>query len=168
MERDREVKKANGVLPYFYHLPTQTRYNNITFKHEKICGDIYVNCQPIIEYWEYQEQSDFIEFKIKPDRQSVMAGKIILWEIDRATMLQARIIGKIQKYYEFAQANQRRFTVAFATTPRRAKSIAKQFAAYRNGFVWFTAVDVTQLAQNPEGNVFQTLDNRLLNIHQLI
>jgi hypothetical protein len=168
MERDREVKKADSVLPHFYHLPSQTRYNNITFKHEQMCGDIYVNCQSIIDYWEYREQEDFLEFKIKPDRQSVMAGKIILWEIDRATMIKSQIIKKLEKYFQFAAANQRQFTLAFATTTRRAKSIAKEFGPYRNGYVWFTAVDVTQLAASPEGNVFQTLDNRLLNIHQLI
>src|ERR1043165_3376568 len=95
MERDGLVKKADGITPYFFHLPYQTRYNNITYKHEKIGGDIYVYCQELIEYWDYLQQPDFLEYKLKPDRQSVIAGKIIMWELDRATMTKAKIIQKI-------------------------------------------------------------------------
>jgi hypothetical protein len=168
MEKERLVKKADGIKPYFYHLPHQTRYNNITYKHEKIGGDIYVYCQELIEYWEYKEQADFKEYKLKPDRQSVMAGKIIMWELDRATMTQAKIIQKIEKYIRFAVETGKQFNVAFATTPRRAKSIAESFARYRNPDVWFTAVDVSELIQNPLSEVFLTLNNRRLFIHQLV
>lgn len=167
MEKDGLLKKADSITPYFYHLPAQKRYNNINYKHEKIAGDIYVNCRNIIDYWSYSEQSDFLEYKLKPDRQSIMAGKIIMWEIDRATMTKAKIIQKIEKYLGFARNNQKRFTVTFATTPRRAKSIAGLFEPYRNGFVWFTAVDVIELIQNPLGEVFLTLDNRRTSMHQL-
>jgi hypothetical protein len=168
MEKDGLVKKADNISPYFYHLPYQTRYNNITYKHEKIGGDIYVYCQKIIEYWDYSEQPDFLKYKLKPDRQSVMAGKIIMWELDRATMIKARIIQKIEKYLKFAQDNRRQFTVTFATTPRRAKSITEEFDQYRNSYVWFMAVDVTELIANPLGQVFLTLNNRRVSIQQLI
>lgn len=168
MERDGLLKKADAISPHFYHLPYQTRYNNITYKHEKIGGDIYVYCQNIIEYWDYLERPDFLEYKLKPDRQSVMAGKIIMWELDRATMTKAKIIQKIEKYLQFAQDNERKFNVAFATTPRRAKSIAEEFSCYANGNVWFTAVDVSELIQNQLGEVFLTLNNRRVSIYQLM
>ena len=97
-----------------------------------------------------------------------MAGKIIMWELDRATMIKARIIQKIEKYLKFAQDNRRQFTVTFATTPRRAKSITEEFDQYRNSYVWFMAVDVTELIANPLGQVFLTLNNRRVSIQQLI
>jgi Replication-relaxation len=168
MEKDGLVKRADRITPYFFHLLHQKRYNNINYQHEKICGDIYVYCQELIEYWEYSEQPDFLEYKLKPDRQSIMGGKIIIWEIDRATMTRGKIIQKIEKYIQFAQDNNRQFNVAFATTPRRAKSIAGLFDAYRNSHVWFTAVSISELIQNPRSEVFLTLGNRRISLHQLM
>lgn len=168
MEKGGLVKKADKIIPHTYHLPYQKKFGKQNQEHEKIGGDIYVYCQDIIQYWDYKEQVDFLEYRLKPDRASIMAGKIIMWELDRATMTKGKIIQKIEKYLKFAQDNKRQFTVIFATTPRRAKSIAGEFEAYRNGYVWFAAVDVTEFLANPHAEILLTINSRRVSIHQLI
>lgn len=168
MEQDGLVKKAPEVVPNFYHLPTVKAYNIFNSKHEKIAGDIYVYLQELIEFWDWKEYQDFTRFKLKPDRSSVIKGKVLFWEIDRSTMVKKRIIEKIEKYLSYARANNRKFNVVFVASKRRAASIAQEFGSYRNPFVWFAAVDVDQLLQNPLGNIFQTLDNRVLSIEELM
>jgi hypothetical protein len=169
MEQGGQVKKAPEVVPNFYHSPKVKRaYHNQNYKHEKIAGDIYVYLQELIEFWDWKDYRDFTRFKLKPDRSSIIEGKVIFWEIDRSTMKKLLIIEKIEKYLSYARANNRKFSVVFAAPKRRAASIAKEFASYRNPFVWFAAVDVHQLLQTPLGNIFQTIDGRMLSIKELM
>ncbi|HKS28733.1 MAG TPA: replication-relaxation family protein [Pyrinomonadaceae bacterium] len=169
MEESGLVKKAPEVIPNVYH-STQVKkaYNIFNFKHEKIAGDIYVYLQELIEFWDWKEYPDFTRFKLKPDRSSVIQGKVIFWEIDRSTMTKARIIEKIEKYLSYARGNNRKFNVIFAASKRRAASIAKEFASYRNPFVWFAAVEIDQLLNNPHEKIFQTIDDKVLSIEELM
>jgi hypothetical protein len=154
MVEDGLVKKADGLSPHFYHLPSVKAYGLQSFKHEKICGDIYVSCQTIIDYWDYRDAEDFTKHGLKPDRATIIGGKIVFWEIDRSTMVKSRIIEKIEKYILFANEEGRQFSVVFACSKRRAASILKDLKGFINPSVHFYVTDFKELTVNPYGRIF--------------
>lgn len=160
MEKDELVKKTPDpkVSPAFYHLSTFPKaYNKHNCEHEKIAGDIYVNLQAFINYWDYHETKDFTQLKLKPDRQSVIGGQVIMWEIDKATEIRAEIIEKVRKYIRYAEKYQQDYFVVFACPKGRVKSLLEVLKDFRHGLVWFFLVDYEELLINPTGNIFTSI-----------
>jgi hypothetical protein len=158
MVGDGLLKRADGITPPFYHLKSHPKaYNIFNFKHEKIAADIYVYLQPFINYWDFKDQPDFLSAGLKPDRQSVINGLPVMWEIDRSTMVRSKIIDKVEKYIRFANKYNREFRVVFACSGRRAKSLVKVLTPYRHHLVWFYTVDYKELITNPTGEIFNSI-----------
>jgi hypothetical protein len=151
------LKKAE-LMPPFYHLKSHSKaYNIFNYKHEKIAADIYVNLQPFINYWDYKDQPDFLSAGLKPDRQTVVSGLAVVWEIDRSTMIRGKIVQKVEKYIRFANKHNREFRVVFACSDRRAKSLIQVLTPYRHHLVWFYTVDYKELINNPTGAIFNSI-----------
>jgi len=152
---ERLLKRADGVLPYFYHLRSHVKaYNEQNYKHEKICGDIYIALQKYIKYWDSKYYDDFLSSGLRYDRQSIISGKIIFWEIDRATETHAKIIRKIEKYLEISRTLGKRFIVVFACPRRRARMLLTEFQGFKNSSVHFYAVDYKALCTDPTAEIF--------------
>ena len=144
MVDSEELKRADGISPYFYHLKSHKKaYNIFNYKHEKIGADIYVCLQEYIKYWSRAVTPDFISVKLKPDITSAFT-MVVLWELDRSTMTQKKIADKILKYIRYAKKYNRKFNVIFACPKRRANTLLKLFGKYRNPNVWFFTVDYNE------------------------
>lgn len=157
MERDGLLKKADSITPHFYHLSSfKKAYNIFNYQHEKIAGDIYVSLREFLQYWDAKEQPDFLSVGLKPDRLSVINSVAIFWEIDRSTMVRAKITEKIEKYLRYARKNNRQFIVVLACSDRRAKSLLAHLKEFKNRQVWFYTVDYRELIKNPAGQIFNS------------
>lgn len=157
MENEGLLKRADGVTPYFYHLKSHKKaYNIFNYKHEKICADIYVHLQDHLDAWYTEYDPDFDSVGLRPDRQSICGGFVVMWEIDRSTMTQSKIIKKLEKYRQYANRFNREFIVVFACSDRRAKSLIPRFKDFKNRKVWFFTVNYKDLLNNPTGAIFNS------------
>jgi protein involved in plasmid replication-relaxation len=155
MEAEGLLKRADSITPHFYHLKSHPKaYNIFNYKHEKICGDIYLSLINYLDYWEAKTYEDLERVGLRPDRQSRINNKPIFWEIDRSTMTKAKIIEKLKKYIRLGKSNQREFSVVIASTPRRAKSLLNELYEFKNPYAWFYTVDYKELMENPTGQIF--------------
>jgi hypothetical protein len=154
MEKDGLLKKADGIMPHFYHLKSHKKaYNIFNYKHEKICADIYVALRP--EFSDAKHYEDFERVGLKYDRQSVINGKVVFWEIDRSTMTGAKIRAKVERYIRLGKTAGQIFSVVFACSDRRAKSLINILSEFKNSKVFYT-VDIKELINNPTGKVFNS------------
>jgi superfamily II DNA or RNA helicase len=119
-----------------------------------------------ISYWDYREYQDFLSFSLKPDRASIMSGQRIFWEIDRSTMIRAKIIQKIEKYLKYARHFNREFVLVFACSDRRAKSLVREFSGFINKNVLLYTVDYKQLLNNPTGEIFNSATGKQVALLQ--
>lgn len=157
MVSDGLLKRADGVIPHFYHLKSHKKaYNIFNYQHEKIIGDIYVALSDLIKYWSRIYYEDFLSVGLKPDVSTNISDLIIFWEIDRSTMTISKIIGKLKKYVKLAKRDGRSFTVVFACSNRRAKSILNNLQGFKNPLVRFYTVDYKELISNPTGQIFNS------------
>jgi hypothetical protein len=162
-----ELKRADGIEPYFYHLKAHKKaYNIFNFKHEKICGDIYVCLNQYLKYWDATDQPDFRSVRLKPDRASIIDTQIIFWEIDRSTMVHSKIIEKIEKYVKLAKRDRRSFTVVFVCSSRRAKTLLQELQEFKNSYVRFFTVDLKELVNNPTAQIFNSPTGERLTLVQ--
>lgn len=168
MVDDGLLKKAEGLIPHFYHLPHIKAYSIQSYKHEKICGDIYLAYQDILEGWNYEESDDFIQAGVLPDRASCLSnGHVVFWEIDRSTMTRGRVLDKLQRYIHYARMNEHEFSVVFACPKRRAFSLLPHFKEYINPRVKFYVADCAALLSDPMGKVFHNPWNKPFSILEL-
>lgn len=161
MEGENLLKRADQIQPHFYHLKSHRKaYNIFNYKHEKICADIYCTLQPYLNYWNCEPEPGFEEVGLKCDRASIVNKEIVFWEIDRSTMTTGKVKDKVARYLKLAKGQTLTFSVVFACSNRRAKSLINVFSEFKNSRVFFYTVDIKELLNNPTDKIFNspTLD----------
>lgn len=112
--------------PIFYHLPETKAPTLQGFQHELAAANIYVAYQTTgkLEQWHAEPHEEYLSIGLKPDRASVIGGRIVFWEVDRGTEVLAVIRAKVERYIQLSRLHpERRFYVAFSAPKGRAKSI---------------------------------------------
>lgn len=163
MEKDGLVKKTKLIqnAPIFYSLPKIKALNLHNFRHEYFCADIYVAYETtgLLEDWgkpeHYPDYNEYVKLGVKPDRLSVINGKIIFWEIDRGTEILKKIRIKAEKYLALSKRHpEHKFFVIFSASPGRAKSILlgvlKDFRTWK---VWFYCASQERISADPLGEI---------------
>ena len=112
--------------PQYFHLPEVIGLKNTSHIHERACADLYVSlhltCNP--PFWDATPAEEYLALGLKPDRSSIVEGRIIFWEVDKGTETHAVIRGKFEKYVELsANHPDRRFYVVFTGSKGRVKEI---------------------------------------------
>lgn len=112
--------------PTFFHVPGVTAPNVFSWQHELICANIYTTyfISGKLTAWGWEDKANFVQHGLKPDRRSIIDGKVIFWEADRGTETLSKIKEKVEKYITYSKANpSQRFHVIFATEPGRVQTL---------------------------------------------
>ncbi len=150
-----KVKKIHQNAPLFFHLPDVKAPSLHSFQHEKECADIYVAYYELIQAWYWQAHEEYLRIGLKPDRSSIIDGKLIFWEIDRGTEVLAIIRDKVEKYIKLSTMHpDQRFHVIFTASRGRAKSILLDVLLDIRSKVWFYVGDHSRVIATPLEPVF--------------
>jgi hypothetical protein len=157
------VKKTKLIqnAPIFYSLPKIKALNLHNYRHEFLCGEIYVAYETtgLLQDWgkpeHYPDYHEYVKLGVKPDRLSIINRKIIFWEIDRGTEVLQKIRTKVEKYLALARRHPgQKFYVVFTATPGRARSILFEvLGGVRNWQVWFYCASQERIGNDPLGAV---------------
>jgi hypothetical protein len=163
MVEDKLLKKTKLIqnAPVFYSLPKIKALNLHNFRHEFLCGEIYVAYETsgLLQDWgkpeHYPDYNEYIKLGVKPDRLSVINRQIIFWEIDRGTEILQKIRDKVDKYLLLSRNHPgQKFSVIITASPGRAKSILFEvLGEIKKRDVWFFCASQDQVAADPLGNI---------------
>src|SRR5689334_19155111 len=98
------VHKVSQNDPLYFFLPFTKAPTIFSHSHERSCADIYVSYAMTaqLQSWSVPEvmedYEEYVQVGLRPDRISVIDGKIVFWEIDRGTENYEDVSDKIPKY----------------------------------------------------------------------
>lgn len=158
--------------PLYFHLPDIIGLRNTNHEHERACADLYVTYHLTwsLQFWESLPNEEYLALGLKPDRSSIIDGRIIFWEVDKGTETLPVIEKKIERYIELsARHPDRRFHVVFTATKRRARSILMDvLPAFKRGDQFLVAEHQSVIERPYEGVFVSPKDpEKWLSIHDL-
>lgn len=151
------VTKIHQNAPLFFHLSETKAPTLQGFQHELAAANLYVAYETTgkLEQWYTEPHEEYLSIGLKPDRASVIDGRIVFWEVDRGTEILAVIREKVERYIRLSQLHpERRFYVVFSAPKGRAKSILLDVLTdFRRGNQ-FLACDQARVTATPLEPVF--------------
>jgi hypothetical protein len=124
------VHKVGQNDPLYFFLPTTKAPTVFSHAHERACADVYIAYETTgrLAVWNvpenFEDYESYVTAGVRPDRISVIGGKVIFWEIDKGTESYQGVSDKINHYLNlWKQQGHRTFHVVFAT---------KDYFRYRN------------------------------------
>lgn len=125
------VHKVGQNDPLYFFLPSTKAPTVFSHAHERSCADIYVSYETTgrLQKWAvpeaFEDYGEYVKVGLRPDRISIVAGKIVFWEIDRGTEDYETVSDKIPLYIRLGERHRdHRFHVVFTT---------KDYYRYKNG-----------------------------------
>jgi hypothetical protein len=136
------VHKIGQNDPLYFFLPTTKAPSVFSHAHERGCADIYVTYEKTgqLQKWAvpeaFADYEEYVKVGLRPDRISVIDGKIVFWEIDRGSENYDAVSDKIPRYVEISRRHPaHRFNVVFTTKDyfrhRNGKAVLRQSAKTR-------------------------------------
>ncbi len=186
------VHKVGQNDPLYFFLPQTKAPTVFKHTHERSCADIYVAYEntDLVQRWTVPENLDdyqeYVKVGLLPDRVSVIAGKIVFWEIDLGTESYKTISDKIPLYISLGKRHpEHRFHVVFTTkdyyrfkngrkvlrqsAKARAKRILLDLMEYKRGNQ-FIVGQHDSIVNDPLGAVFASplTPDRLISLNDLM
>jgi hypothetical protein len=125
------VHKVGQNDPLYFFLPTTKAPTVFSHAHERACADVYTAYETAgkLPVWNvpenFEDYESYVTAGVRPDRISIIDGKIVFWEIDKGTESYQGVSDKVNHYLNlWKQQGYKTFHVVFAT---------KDYFRYRNG-----------------------------------
>lgn len=136
------VHKVEQNAPLYFFLPSVKAPTPFIHTHERSCADIFTAYEFTgqLQKWGapegFSDYQEYVKLGLRPDRISIIAGKIVFWEIDTGSENYDTVSDKIPRYVELSRRHyEYRFHVVFTTADcyrsRNGKKVLRQSSRTR-------------------------------------